>query len=97
MPRGEARNGNASGASAGMPCQRFGAMDVGAHRDVGEDVLHAVPVLTDEVGWEPDTWFLFDRVHGNRVRRVGLIQYAAMFRAIAQRRIDADMQTAACR
>lgn len=80
---GEARDGSASRAPGRVPCLRFRVMYVGAHRDVGEDALHAVPVLTDEVGGKPDAWFLFNRVHGHRVWGVDWVQYAAMFRAIA--------------
>lgn len=63
-------------------------MYVVTHRDVGEDAFRAIPVLIDEVGGKPDAWFLFNWVHGHRVRGVDFVQYTARFRASA----DAGMK-----
>lgn len=54
-------------------------MYVMAHRDVGEEALRAIPVLVDEIGGKPDAWFLFNWVHGYRVRGVDFVQYSARF------------------
>ena len=54
-------------------------MHVVAHRDVGEKAFRAIPVLVDEIGGKPDAGFLFNWVHGYRVRGVDFVQYSARF------------------
>lgn len=54
-------------------------MYVVAHRDVGEEAFRAISVLIDEIGGKPDAGFLFNWVHGYRVRGVDFVQYSARF------------------
>lgn len=75
--RCQACDGGSASNTGGMPCKRFGAMHVMAHRDVGEDAFRTIPVLVDEVGGKPDAGFLFNWVHGYRVRGVDFVQYTA--------------------
>lgn len=54
-------------------------MYVVAHRNVGEEAFRTIPVLVDEIGGKPDAGFLFNWVHGYRVRGVDFVQYSARF------------------
>lgn len=72
-------DGCSSGKPRRIPREGFGAMYVVAHRDVGEEAFRAISVLIDEIGGKPDAGFLFNWVHGYRVRGVDFVQYSARF------------------